>query len=214
VWGRGNCCYFDKYEVSNTQIWGCCSNRGQNYSNKNTHSKKEVSFIVSWRPLKTTFLKRATRVCFLYQITLTWWFMNYEYGKNNAYIFWVFFFNFVMKWSGHFGYEFLDLKKPNTDFCRRNTEGFQQLRHLHPDLTGIYVPDDYIRRFDMTSFMTWSWHEMICHHFRSNFSRHDCSHGHLELPYMDSYLIFVREHGVHAGPKDYFVVVVVIRGFV
>jgi hypothetical protein len=28
-------------------------------------------------------------------------------------------------------------------------------------------------------------------------------------------LIFVREHGVHAGPKDYFVVVVVvIRGFV
>jgi hypothetical protein len=30
-------------------------------------------------------------------------------------------------------------------------------------------------------------------------------------------IIFVREHGVHAGPKDYFVVVVVvvvIRGFV
>jgi hypothetical protein len=27
-----------------------------------------------------------------------------------------------------------------------------------------------------------------------------------------NYLIFVREHGVHAGPKDYFVVVVVIRG--
>jgi hypothetical protein len=26
------------------------------------------------------------------------------------------------------------------------------------------------------------------------------------------YYIFVREHGVHAGPKDYFVVVVVIRG--
>jgi hypothetical protein len=24
--------------------------------------------------------------------------------------------------------------------------------------------------------------------------------------------VFVREHGVHAGPKDYFVVVVVIRG--
>jgi hypothetical protein len=27
-----------------------------------------------------------------------------------------------------------------------------------------------------------------------------------------SHLIFVREHGVHAGPKDYFVVVVVICG--
>jgi hypothetical protein len=30
---------------------------------------------------------------------------------------------------------------------------------------------------------------------------------------MYNYMIFVREHGVHAEPKDYFVVVVVvIRG--
>jgi hypothetical protein len=32
-------------------------------------------------------------------------------------------------------------------------------------------------------------------------------------PYYHSIIVFVREHGVHAGPKDYFVVVVVvIRG--
>jgi hypothetical protein len=29
---------------------------------------------------------------------------------------------------------------------------------------------------------------------------------------MQKFEIFVREHGVHAGPKDYFVVVVVICG--
>jgi hypothetical protein len=33
------------------------------------------------------------------------------------------------------------------------------------------------------------------------------------FPFQVLFVVFVLEHGVHAGPKDYIAVVVVVRGF-
>jgi hypothetical protein len=62
-------------------------------------------------------------------------------------------------------------------------------------MSGMFACSSCVAQYCESATKIKQWYQANCHYM---------------LRHVISFKFFVREHGVHAGPKDYFVVVVVV----